>query len=503
MKNKLINEITKYAQGMNCQADVFEWIEKHLTGHLAKNNSEQGEIEHIIDYLASDKRPKRLSKMSYEQAKTNGEKWLKVLAKKGKDIKEVEGDVEVIKDFGDGFRIVKLIGESAYKREGFLMAHCVASYYGSSKEIYSLRDSKNMPHCTMEKDQQIKGKGNGSISPKYIGYVVAFLEEVGMSVGDSEMKNLGYINVEKIKTKLHQTENKFFNNKYLFQQAQWLDLEGEEYSDLDIFDYKELISETKSSSLEFNLKINFNLSVFLKKSITHFFSSTKEISSGNYSQNASSGNYSQNASSGDDSQNASSGDRSQNASSGNYSQNASSGDRSQNASSGNYSQNASSGDRSQNASSGDDSQNASSGNYSKNASSGYGSKNASSGDDSQNASSGNYSQNASSGDDSRNASSGNYSRNASSGDRSKNASSGYGSKNASSGKNSVLMACHHESQVKGSNGTLIALVLHKKEGDFLIPKKITTGEIGKNGLKENVWYKLDDNGNFIESGDKD
>jgi len=65
------------------------------------------------------------------------------------------------------------------------------------------------------------------------------------------------------------------------------------------------------------------------------------------------------------------------------------------------------------------------------------------------------------------------------------------------------MACHHESQVKGSNGTLIALVLHKKEGDFLIPKKITTGEIGKNGLKENVWYKLDDNGNFIESGDKD
>lgn len=148
------------------------------------------------------------------------------MIKKGKNIIELEGDVELIKDFRDGFRIVKLVGKTAYDREGFLMAHCVGSYFGSNKEIYSLRDGKNMPHCTMEKDQQIKGKGNGSINPKYIKYVVAFLEEIGMKVGDNEMKNLGYINVEKIRDKLHRTKNKFYNQKYLFEQDQWIDLDG-------------------------------------------------------------------------------------------------------------------------------------------------------------------------------------------------------------------------------------------------------------------------------------
>lgn len=195
-KERLLQEIIRYAQGMNCAQDVFDWINKHLAAFLEKNNPEQGEIEHIIDYLASDQRPERLAKMSYEQAKSNTDKWNKALAKKGHDIKELEGDVKLLKDFGDGFRIVKLIGEPAYKREGFLMAHCVASYFGKNKEVYSLRDAKNMPHATLEKDQQIKGKGNGPISPKYIYYIVEFLKEIGMSVGGSEMANLGYYKID-------------------------------------------------------------------------------------------------------------------------------------------------------------------------------------------------------------------------------------------------------------------------------------------------------------------
>jgi hypothetical protein len=95
-----------------------------------------------------------------------------------KDI-EVEGtDYEVILDFKDGFKFVKLLSESCYQREGKLMSHCVASYYGRSVEIYSLRDSSNNPHCTIEKDRQIKGKGNGKIDLKYIDYVVKFLEKL-------------------------------------------------------------------------------------------------------------------------------------------------------------------------------------------------------------------------------------------------------------------------------------------------------------------------------------
>ncbi|WP_353889043.1 PcfJ domain-containing protein [uncultured Flavobacterium sp.] len=56
--------------------------------------------------------------------------------------------------------MVTLKSESSYIREGKLMSHCVGSYYGRDKIIYSLRDSKNNPHCTIEHGQQIKGKGN-------------------------------------------------------------------------------------------------------------------------------------------------------------------------------------------------------------------------------------------------------------------------------------------------------------------------------------------------------
>ena len=57
-------------------------------------------------------------------------------------------------------------------------------------DVHDWIDKHLVPHCTMEKDQQIKGKGNGAIHPKYIGYIVKFLEIAGMQVGDNEMLNL-------------------------------------------------------------------------------------------------------------------------------------------------------------------------------------------------------------------------------------------------------------------------------------------------------------------------
>ena len=325
---KLLQEIIDYAGFMNVDEDVYDWIDTHLKPQLDKNKTDQGEIEHIIDYLASDKRPKRLNKMSYEQAKSNTDKWNKSLIKKGSKIIELESDIEVIKDFGDGFKIVKLIGKNAYEREGFLMRHCLSSYWGLDKEIYSLRDKDNMPHCTMEKDQQIKGKGNGAISPKYIDYIVSFLEDTGMEVGDREMKNLGYVNVKNIKEKLHKVKNSFYRDNYLLKDSVFFDLEGKEYLELDILDYKDLIIETKEG-----LKINFDLEAISKNQI-------KILKLG---KNASSGDNTNNASSGDFTKNASSGYYTKNASSGNHTQNASSGDNTQNASSGDFTQNASSG----------------------------------------------------------------------------------------------------------------------------------------------------------------
>lgn len=280
----------KYAEHLNANSEVISWIEANLNNHLKNNEENQTEIEHIIDYLVSEKAPKRLKKMSFLEAKKNTDKWNKSLVKKGSRIEESASDVEIIKDFKDGFKIVKLVGENAFKREGFLMRHCVASYFGKDTEVFLLRDKNNVPHCTMEKDQQIKGKGNGSINPKYIKYIVSFLEETGMIVGDSEMKNLGYVNIKRIKEKLHPTLNNFYNDNYLFMEDDFIGKDKEEFLNLSILDFKPLLLETASS-----LKINFELPKLIKASL-EYMSSKMEIN--NYAQNASSGDYAKNASSG-------------------------------------------------------------------------------------------------------------------------------------------------------------------------------------------------------------
>lgn len=180
--------------------EVVLWTSTVLKNYLKKQPENRIEIEHILDYLKSNKSPSRLKKMSYDQAKRKADEWNKSLQKKGKDLVETEEDVE---DFliKDDYRIVKLKSKNSYQREGNLMSHCVASYYGKKEvEIYSLRDNKNEPHCTIEiqknKDKkyinQIKGKGNSLVSPKYINPVLDFLKLLNHDIREIELKQLGY-----------------------------------------------------------------------------------------------------------------------------------------------------------------------------------------------------------------------------------------------------------------------------------------------------------------------
>jgi len=198
----MLNKYTSYATGLNAREEVLLWINSVLKNYLKKSPDNQTEVEHILDYLMSSSAPTRLLKMSYKEAKSNTEKWNAALQKKGRDIVEGPEDLEQIHLFNDNSRIVKLLSKKAYQREGHLMRHCLGGYdVNSSVEIYSLRDSKNLPHCTFEvlKDDeqinQIKGKGNGSIHPKYIEKVLKFLQLLDQDIRPSEMKNLGYYNI--------------------------------------------------------------------------------------------------------------------------------------------------------------------------------------------------------------------------------------------------------------------------------------------------------------------
>lgn len=233
---------------VQCETDqAKDWVNHNLRNYIDKSkNEDQGEIEHIIDFFNSDAAPKRLNRMSYDEAKASAEKWLKALQKKGNGIVETDEDIQTFMDFGDGFRFVELKGQAAFQREGNMMGHCVASYYGKSEStIYSLRDTGNNPHCTVEvlknsdQVQQIKGKGNGPIHPKYINYVVQFLEKVGMEVRDSELENLGYTNLSSIEGFQEFVDKNFEGARYMY-------LRGNKY----FYNYSRLASESEEEEEE-------------------------------------------------------------------------------------------------------------------------------------------------------------------------------------------------------------------------------------------------------------
>ena len=191
-----------YLNGLEASKEVRAWAASTLKNYQQKHAPTQTEVEHVLDYLCSKDGPAKLRRMSYPQAKAKAEAWTKAQQKKGAHIEEKPDDVELVHEFSDGSRIVQLIGANAFKREGYLMRHCVGSYtYSETCLVYSYRDVNNQPHATIELQKQgdqisqIKGKGNGPIHPRYIDFILAFLKTVGVKVRPSEMKNLGYWHV--------------------------------------------------------------------------------------------------------------------------------------------------------------------------------------------------------------------------------------------------------------------------------------------------------------------
>lgn len=196
--------LVEYAKSLNSSQDVISWLETAVSAALKKEKIKEDEVEHIIDWMCSSDAPKRLLKMSVVDAKRKAHEWSEKNKKKGHGLEDSPDDLSTFMTFDDGFKIVELLTQKAYQREGSLMSHCLGGYsVKSNVSMYSLRDEKNNPHCTFEVSKdgesvlQIKGKGNGSIHPKYVYKVIYFLKKNGMDIRPSEMKNLGYYHIPK------------------------------------------------------------------------------------------------------------------------------------------------------------------------------------------------------------------------------------------------------------------------------------------------------------------
>ena len=110
----------------------------------------------------------------------------------------------------------------------------------------------------------------------------------------------------------------------------------------------------------------------------------------------------------------------------------------------------------------------------------------SSGDYAKLASSGNYAQLGSSGDSAQLASSGDYAKLASSGDYGRLASSGVSAIVCSAGLNCMAKA--------GKKGAIALASWDTKENRF----RISVAYVGENGIKPDVWYRLNERGEFFE-----
>ena len=268
----------------------LSFIENQLNKHLKENPENQTEIETILDFLYSNQKTD-ISKIGYKTILEKTEKWHKKLQSvSSKDNEKEWVDYETVLDFKDGFKFVKLISKSCYKREGKNMSHCVASYFGRNTTIYSLRDAKNLPHCTIEDGQQVKWKWNGKIDPKYIDYVVKFLEFKWMIVGENEMKNLGYIKLEKIAPWL--TCDSLYNGYVHTDKLDTIkDSEWRQYKWMGLFEVKDVCDIDDDGK--------FRLFEDIKWVVAYEKLTCSKTESRHYTRNASSGDYTRNASSGD------------------------------------------------------------------------------------------------------------------------------------------------------------------------------------------------------------
>ena len=176
---------------------MSEVINKFAEKHKGKEG-----LNHVLDYLKSEYSHRKSINFSFEQAKEKAKDWTDRLnkknAKKIKNSKNV-GEVELVLDFDDGFKLVRLIDQRSKDWEGYQMNHCVSSYK-NHPHIYSLRNKNNIPKCTFELNfhsyhgykilAQIEGKNN-NISQKYAEKILTSLEYLGIKDISIALKKLG------------------------------------------------------------------------------------------------------------------------------------------------------------------------------------------------------------------------------------------------------------------------------------------------------------------------
>ena len=161
---------------------------------------DQGKLTHIRDWMNENPTMPLIDLRGYQtfdSLNQAAESYFRAKAEAlvREDLKD--GISEILKVSGD-MTWVSISTEKGLKAEGAAMSHCVGSYYyridrGQSR-IYSLRDSQNIPHLTVEvyvtdnrlgQVQNRSGYGGG----KYVDQATKLMKHLGCTYSEPQIKN--------------------------------------------------------------------------------------------------------------------------------------------------------------------------------------------------------------------------------------------------------------------------------------------------------------------------
>jgi len=218
LKNYLLREYPNLNRVTHVNPDDMQpWVQKALDKKdlydIIMTQDFRDQIYHVIDYFRANP-DLNISRISVPEAIRQSERWTEELNKKASD-KEDKTGLEEVRKYPDGFRWVKVTSAQSLDREGKLMKHCVGTYCdqvsSGSTTIYSLRDKKNEPHCTVEVRgsavNQIKGKANGPVDDKYIKYVQDFVMKPVSGKQYTNINDLYNIGLMKVDNKYYDINN--------------------------------------------------------------------------------------------------------------------------------------------------------------------------------------------------------------------------------------------------------------------------------------------------------
>lgn len=130
------------------------------------------------------------AELTFDRAVTEGTRLREQLAVE-KARQERPEDKKLVHRYSNGFAWWSLLTQRALQNESLHMNHCVGNFGGDyyfrkiqsgSTQILSLRDAEDIPHVTLElEDQylrQCKGNSNGEVGPKYRSAVIGLLKDM-------------------------------------------------------------------------------------------------------------------------------------------------------------------------------------------------------------------------------------------------------------------------------------------------------------------------------------